>query len=173
MIQLASPQPVTKHQTYIYQRNGVYYFRLRIRKARIIDRMTSVSLRTKDRRTAMATARHIKSALKAIHADNPDASYEELREHLRDIAEEELSTGRSDLFEPHMWGIYHEQYNELGQNKDDYREAMQTLNKIGKRVDGRKPERIYKAVLNGNLTKSQGLPMISRSSVWYARTVNI
>ncbi|EKN6094566.1 TPA: tyrosine-type recombinase/integrase [Yersinia enterocolitica] len=119
MIPIASPQPVTKHQTYIYQRNGVYYFRLRIRKARIIDRMTSVSLRTKDRRTAMATARHIKSALKAIHADNPDASYEELREHLRDIAEEELSTGRSDLFEPHMWGIYHEQYNELGQNLTD------------------------------------------------------
>ncbi|MFP1859362.1 hypothetical protein [Lonsdalea quercina] len=50
---------------------------------------------------------------------------------------------------------------------------MQTLNKIGKRVDGSKPERIYKAVLNGNLTKSLGLSMISRSSVWYARTVNL
>lgn len=68
---------------------------------------------------------------------------------------------------------YHAEAELLERHKDDYREAMQTLNKIGKRVDGRKPERIYKAVLNGNLTKSQGLPMISRSSVWYARTVNI
>ncbi|WP_319766488.1 hypothetical protein [Escherichia coli] len=68
---------------------------------------------------------------------------------------------------------YHAEAELLERHKDDYREAMQTLKKIGKRVDGRKPERIYKAVLNGNLTKFQGLSMISRSSVWYARTVNL
>ncbi|MHD0350421.1 integrase, partial [Escherichia coli] len=56
--------------TYLYQRNGVYYFRLRVRQSNN-DRMTSVSLRTKDRRTAMAHSRHIKAALKAIHADDP------------------------------------------------------------------------------------------------------
>ena len=61
----------------------------------------------------------------------------------------------------------------LERHKDDYREAMQTLNKISKRVDGRKPERIYMAVLSGNLTKAQGLSMIPRSSVWYARVVNL
>ncbi|HDG1668656.1 TPA: hypothetical protein PFE31_002925 [Kluyvera ascorbata] len=68
---------------------------------------------------------------------------------------------------------YHAEAELLERHKDDYREAMQTLNKIGKRVDGRKPERIYRAVLCGNLTKSQGLSMIPRSSVWYARAVNI
>ncbi|HGS7380545.1 TPA: tyrosine-type recombinase/integrase [Klebsiella quasipneumoniae subsp. similipneumoniae] len=104
--------------TYLYQRNGVYYFRLRVRQSNN-DRMTSVSLRTKDRRTAMAHSRHIKAALKAIHADNPKASYEDMRGHLRDIAEWELSTGRSDLFEPDMRDIYRDQYGELGENLTD------------------------------------------------------
>ncbi|EFB1784784.1 integrase, partial [Escherichia coli] len=87
-------------KTYLYQRNGVFYIRLRMKST---DRLTvshpshsrykiaSVSLRTKDRRTAMAYSRHIKAALRAIHADRPNASYEEMREHLRDIAEWELS----------------------------------------------------------------------------------
>ncbi|MFP1786018.1 tyrosine-type recombinase/integrase [Lonsdalea quercina] len=112
--------------TYLYQRNGVYYFRIRVRKSNHAcysrnhlhpdDRMTSISLRTKDRRTAMAHSRHIKAALRAIHADNPTASYEEMRVHLRDIAEWELSMGRSDLFEPGMREIYRDQYGELGEN---------------------------------------------------------
>ncbi|YAX42509.1 tyrosine-type recombinase/integrase [Klebsiella pneumoniae] len=104
--------------TYLYQRNGVYYFRLRVRQSNN-DRMTSVSLRTKDRRTAMAHSRHIKAALKAIHADNPTASYEDMRGHLRDVAEWELSAGRSDLFEPDMRDIYRDQYGELGENLTD------------------------------------------------------
>ncbi|HBQ2316402.1 TPA: site-specific integrase [Klebsiella pneumoniae] len=104
--------------TYLYQRNGVYYFRLRVRQSNN-DRMTSVSLRTKDRRTAMAHSRHIKAALKAIHADNPKASYEDMRGHLRDVAEWELSTGRSDIFEPDMRDIYRDQYGELGENLTD------------------------------------------------------
>ncbi|ROS22588.1 site-specific integrase [Raoultella terrigena] len=104
--------------TYLYQRNGVYYFRLRVRQSNN-DRMASVSLRTKDRRTAMAHSRHIKAALKAIHADNPTASYEDMRKHLRDVAEWELSTGRSDLFEPDMRDIYRDQYGELGGSLTD------------------------------------------------------
>ncbi|MGR7849099.1 tyrosine-type recombinase/integrase [Klebsiella aerogenes] len=104
--------------TYLYQRNGVYYFRLRVRQSNN-DRMTSVSLRTKDRRTAMAHSRHIKAALKAIHADNPTASYEDMSRHLRDIAEWELSLGRSDLFEPDMRDIYRDQYGELGESLTD------------------------------------------------------
>ncbi|MEX5161015.1 integrase, partial [Escherichia coli] len=112
-------------KTYLYQRNGVFYIRLRMKST---DRLTvshpshnrykiaSVSLRTKDRRTAMAYSRHIKAALRAIHADRPNASYEEMREHLRDIAEWELSTGRSDLFEPDMRDLYRDQYGEVGEN---------------------------------------------------------
>ncbi len=64
----------------------------------------------------MAYSRQIKAALRAIHADRPNASYEEMREHLRDIAEWELSTGRSDLFEPDMRDLYRDQYGEVGEN---------------------------------------------------------
>lgn len=103
--------------TYLYQRNGIYYFRLRFRnRLWSSERSTSLSLRTRDRRTAMAHSRHIKSALKAIHADNPELTYEEMRGHLKDIAEWELSMGRSDLADPDMRDIYHEQYFELGNN---------------------------------------------------------
>ena len=47
----------------------------------------------------MAHSRHIKAALKAIHADNPKASYEDMRGHLRDI--------------------YRDQYGELGESLTD------------------------------------------------------
>ncbi|GKN80064.1 integrase [Klebsiella pneumoniae] len=67
----------------------------------------------------MAHSRHIKAALKAIHADDPKASYDDMRGHLRDIAEWELSTGRSDIFEPDMRDIYRDQYGELGENLTD------------------------------------------------------
>lgn len=67
----------------------------------------------------MAHSRHIKAALKAIHADNPTASYEEMRDHLKDLAEGELSLGRSDLFEPDMRDIYRDQYGELGESLTD------------------------------------------------------
>ncbi|MGI1966557.1 hypothetical protein ACRRAR_24600, partial [Citrobacter freundii] len=50
MIQLSSSHKLPA-VSYLYQRNGVYYFRLRVRQSNN-DRMTSVSLRTKDRRTA-------------------------------------------------------------------------------------------------------------------------
>ncbi|AVQ88159.1 integrase [Plesiomonas shigelloides] len=112
-------------RTYLYQRNGVFYIRLRMKSTDRLTvshqshsryKITSVSLRTKDRRTAMAYSRHIKAALRAIHADRPNASYEEMRGHLRDIAEWELSTGRSDLFEPDMRDLYRDQYGEVGEN---------------------------------------------------------
>ncbi|CAM7776065.1 TPA: tyrosine-type recombinase/integrase [Escherichia coli] len=107
---------------YLYQRNGTFYIRLRmntISTAHTRYKLASVSLRTKDRRTAMAHSRHIKAALKAIHADRPNATYEEMREHLKDIAEWELSMGRSDLFEPDMRDFYRDQYGELGGNLVD------------------------------------------------------
>ncbi|MCK7273141.1 site-specific integrase [Enterobacter kobei] len=107
---------------YLYERRGVYYFRLRHRQPNT-DRMTSLSLRTKDRRTAMAHSRHIKSALKAIHADNPNASYEELREHLKTIVEWELSVSRDDLNDPESYQLYVDQYDDI---KSNLREAVAT-----------------------------------------------
>lgn len=67
----------------------------------------------------MSHSRQIKAALKVIHADNPDMTYEDMREHLRDIAEWELSTGRSDLFQADMRDLYKDQYAELGQHLSD------------------------------------------------------
>ncbi|WP_336983640.1 MULTISPECIES: site-specific integrase [unclassified Cedecea] len=115
-------------RTYLYQRNGVFYIRLRMKNTGHPSaslpshnryKLASISLRTKDRRTAMAHSRHIKAALKAIHADRPNATYEEMRDHLKDIAECELSMGRSDFFEPDMRDIYRDQYGELGENLTD------------------------------------------------------
>lgn len=67
----------------------------------------------------MSHSRQIKAALKTIHADNPEMSYEEMRGHLKNIAEWELSTGRSDLFKTDMRDLYRDQYNELGQHLSD------------------------------------------------------
>ena len=62
---------------------------------------------------------HIKSALRAIRADNPLLTYEDMRGHLRELAEAELSLGRSDIFEPDMVDIYRDQYGELGESLVD------------------------------------------------------
>ena len=62
---------------------------------------------------------HIKSALRAIRADNPLLTYEDMRGHLREMAEMELSLGRSDIFEPDMMDIYRDQYGELGESLVD------------------------------------------------------
>lgn len=62
---------------------------------------------------------HIKSALRAIRADNPLLTYEDMRGHLRELAEAELSLGRSDIFEPDMMDIYRDQYGELGESLVD------------------------------------------------------
>lgn len=119
-------------RTYLYQRNGVFYIRLRMKTTGRLTaslpshnryKLASVSLRTKDRRTAMAHSRHIKAALKAIHADNPNASYEELREHLKTIVEWELSVSRDDLNDPESYQLYVDQYDDIRSN---LREAVAT-----------------------------------------------
>lgn len=119
-------------RTYLYQRNGIFYIRLRVKTTGHLTaslpshnryKLASVSLRTKDRRTAMAHTRHIKSALKAIHADNPNASYEELREHLKTIVEWELGVSRDDLNDPESYQLYVDQYDDI---KSNLREAVAT-----------------------------------------------
>ncbi len=97
--------------TYLYQRNGVYYIRMRV-KLYNQYKLTSLSLKTKDRRIAMANSRHIKSALKEIYVDRPNVSYEELREHLKTIVEWELSVRREDMVDPMAYQLYVDQYDE-------------------------------------------------------------
>lgn len=53
-----------------YRRSsGVYYLRV-----------LTLSLRSTDRPTAMTTSKHLQAALRAFHLDNPDATWEELRD---------------------------------------------------------------------------------------------
>ncbi|MNJ40527.1 site-specific tyrosine recombinase XerD [compost metagenome] len=65
---------------YHYRRHGIYYLRLRVTGS--VNRTVSVSLKTTDRRWAMQTSGHLTSSLQAFHLDHPDASWNNLREHL-------------------------------------------------------------------------------------------
>lgn len=68
-----------------YRRSsGVYY--LRVRPVGSCKTLT-LSLRSTDRPTAMSTSKHLQTTLRAFHLDNPDATWEELRDHLRTMAE--------------------------------------------------------------------------------------
>ncbi|ANY86491.1 MULTISPECIES: tyrosine-type recombinase/integrase [Pseudomonas] len=46
----------------------------------------------------MTTAKHLLQTLKAFHLDNPEASWEELRDNLRDIAEEALGNPQGEAY---------------------------------------------------------------------------
>ena len=72
-----------------YRRSGVYY--LRVRPLRSTGSCT-LSLRSSDRQTAMTTSKQLLSTLRAFHLGNPEATWEELRDHLRSIAEDALAT---------------------------------------------------------------------------------
>ncbi|RFF62185.1 integrase [Stutzerimonas stutzeri] len=72
-----------------FRKQGVYQLRVRPRGSHA---SCTVSLRTTDRPTAMKTSKLLQSTLRAFHLDNPDATWEELREHLRAIAEDILAT---------------------------------------------------------------------------------
>ncbi|WP_240102578.1 hypothetical protein [Proteus mirabilis] len=47
--------------------------------------------------------------------------------------------------------------------------ALREFNKLSNRLDGRKPERLYKAVVAGHMTKEKALSLIPVSSVWHSR----
>lgn len=72
-----------------YRRSGVYY--LRVRPLGSVASCT-VSLRTTDKPTAMSTSKQLQAALRAFHLDNPDATWPELREQLRGLAEDLLAS---------------------------------------------------------------------------------
>lgn len=73
-----------------YRRSsGVYYLRVRPVGSQAT---CTLSLRSTDRPTAMNTSKHLQATLRAFHLDNPDATWEELRDHLRFIAEGILAT---------------------------------------------------------------------------------
>ncbi|WP_409268145.1 tyrosine-type recombinase/integrase [Pseudomonas sp. KCJK9044] len=79
---------------YHYRRSGRYY--LRLRPQGTTKGCFTLSLRTTDKATAMIISQDILKTLKAFHFDNPEATWEELRERLIDIAESCLTMAHGD-----------------------------------------------------------------------------
>lgn len=79
---------------YHYRRSGRYY--LRLRPQGTATGFFTLSLRTTDKATAMTISKDILKILKAYHFDNPEATWDELRERLVDIAESSLTMAHGD-----------------------------------------------------------------------------
>ncbi|WP_439820850.1 tyrosine-type recombinase/integrase [Pseudomonas sp. HLG18] len=79
---------------YHYRRSGRYY--LRLRPQGTDTGFFTLSLRTTDKATAMNISKDILKTLKAYHFDNPEATWDELRERLVDIAESSLTMAHGD-----------------------------------------------------------------------------
>ncbi|XSS64772.1 tyrosine-type recombinase/integrase [Pseudomonas sp. B11] len=79
---------------YHYRRSGRYY--LRLRPQGTAKGFYTLSLRTTDKATAMTISKDILKTLAAFHLDNPEATWDELRERLADIAEECLTMAHGD-----------------------------------------------------------------------------
>jgi len=79
---------------YHYRRSGRYY--LRLRPQGTAKGFYTLSLRTTDKATAMTISQDILKTLKAYHFDNPEATWEQLRERLIDIAESCLTMAHGD-----------------------------------------------------------------------------
>lgn len=81
---------------YVYRRaSGRYHLRVRLKGCHT---SCTISLKTTNRPAAMTTAKHLLQPLKAFHLDNPEASWEELRDNLRDIAEEALGNPEGEAY---------------------------------------------------------------------------
>ncbi|MBI6749416.1 site-specific integrase [Pseudomonas syringae] len=79
---------------YHYRRSGRYY--LRLRPQGTAKGFFTLSLRTTDKATAMTISKDILTTLKAYHFDNSEATWDELRERLIDIAESCLTMAHGD-----------------------------------------------------------------------------
>lgn len=79
---------------YHYRRSGRYY--LRLRPQGTTKGFFTLSLRTTDKATAMTISQEILQTLKAYHFDNPEATWDELRGRLEDIAESYLTMAHGD-----------------------------------------------------------------------------
>lgn len=81
---------------YVYRRaSGRYHLRVRLKGCHT---SCTISLKTTNRPAAMTTAKHLLQTLKAFHLDNPEASWAELRDNLRDIAEEALGNPQGEAY---------------------------------------------------------------------------
>lgn len=74
---------------YLYRRQGRYALRVRPMGSK---QTCTLSLKTTHRQSALTTATHLLNTLRAFHLDNPDATWPQLKERLKDIAEGVLQT---------------------------------------------------------------------------------
>lgn len=81
----------------MYRRGPQGLFSLRVRLLGS-HRSYTLALKTSHRATAMSTSHAMLTALKAFHLDNPEATFEELTEHLRDIAVNALEQPQDDVY---------------------------------------------------------------------------
>lgn len=76
---------------WMYRKGANYYVRLRPKG--ITKETVTISLRTGNRRYAMAQTREIRAKMQAFHLDNPESQWPELAEKLREIAVDTLALG--------------------------------------------------------------------------------
>lgn len=99
-------RPTTRlAKPYHYRRNGIYY--LRLRETGSVSQTASVSLKTTDRKAAMDASRRLAETIKAFHLDHPQATWQELRDHLLWVAENLLSAAH-DVHSLRDWGDLYE-----------------------------------------------------------------
>lgn len=89
-----------------YRRSGIYY--LRVRPRGCSARSLTISLRSTDRPTAMQFSKDILKTLAVFHLDRPEASWEDLKERLKEIAEDALQGHSED-----SRGLYMEIYDQM------------------------------------------------------------
>lgn len=81
---------------YVYRRaSGRYHLRVRLKGCHT---SCTLSLKTTNRPAAMTTAKHLLQTLKAFHLDNPEASWEELMDNFRAIAQETLGSPQGEAY---------------------------------------------------------------------------
>jgi len=98
---------------YHYRRSGRYYLRLRPQGA--TKGFFTLSLRTTDKATAMTLSKDIIKTLAVFHLDQPEATWEDLKEALKVIADEALSMSHSDDTRSLYMEVYDQMCNHLAE----------------------------------------------------------
>lgn len=106
-------RPAQDLSVWHYRRSGIYY--LRVRPRGCSSRSLTISLRSTDRPTAMQYSKDILKTLAVFHLDQPEAPWEDLKERLKDIAEEALTMGHSEDTRSLYMEVYDEMSNHLAE----------------------------------------------------------
>lgn len=106
-------KPLQDLSVWHYRRSGIYY--LRVRPRGCSTRSITLSLRSTDRPTAMQFSKDILKTLAVFHLDRPEAAWEDLKERIKDIAEEALTMGHSEDSRSLYMGLYEEMSTHLAE----------------------------------------------------------